>query len=320
MAIELANHVSKICLEKFESLPKTGKPDIAYEWTILSGIVMQRSVAGGDETRLVALATGTKCLGSTQLSEKGDLVNDSHAEVLTRRGFLRYLMQEMKNCLDEKDSVFEFDSLINKFRLNLDVKFHFFTTHSPCGDASIFDNPNRDANDTEIPSKKLKLSSEQTTSEIQPSNVGMTGGKLVNTPESGDLMAQNIGMVRTKPGKGIRTLSLSCSDKMARWNFLGLQGSMLMSILEAPIYWDSIILCDGTDCCERAIERALWTRWDQSVLQSVIKKPFRFNRPMIQQASNQMFFQFRKNRSRPPTGKKFQPAPGGIIWCSGVDR
>lgn len=80
--------VARMCIAKYKGLPKTGKPTCGNEWTVLAGVV---AVHAAGNAQVVALGAGTKCLGHSQLRADGAEVRDSHAEVLTRRAFIRYM-------------------------------------------------------------------------------------------------------------------------------------------------------------------------------------------------------------------------------------
>lgn len=91
-----------------------------------------------------------------------------------------------------------------------------------------------------------------------------------------------LGVLRTKPGRADSppTLSMSCSDKIARWCVVGIQGALASHILDA-IYVDEIIL-GGVDLpAEEGVredcERAFWKRTDCPALQSEHKLELRFS-------------------------------------------
>ncbi|XP_072399780.1 tRNA-specific adenosine deaminase 1 [Diabrotica undecimpunctata] len=294
------NKIAKISINSFKMLPKSGKPN-STEWTVLSCIVQEFN----NELTVVALGTGSKCIGKSKMSSNGDILNDSHAEVICRRSFVRYIYDQMSAI----SNIMEFKQISNKFFLNPEVKFHFFTTLIPCGDAAIFPmqttidfgdiiKKDTEGEGKEPPHKKVKL---------EPGDIFRTGAKCVGGSKV-DAKLPGIdyhitGVVRTKPGRGDPTLSVSCSDKMAKWVHLGIQGSLLGILLDAPIYLSSFTLIGNTPFCEQALERAFYDRLEDVSLLGAYKR----NKMILGQSS--LSFEFGKDENK-------QACPSSVSWCA----
>ncbi|KAI8043131.1 tRNA-specific adenosine deaminase 1 [Drosophila gunungcola] len=273
--------IAKPCLDKFESLPKTGKPT-ANQWTVLAGVLEFNRKTGNSQ--LVALGCGTKCIGPSKLCPKGFILNDSHAEVLARRAFLRFLYQELK-----QERIFRWNSDLKSYDMDEHVEFHFLSTQTPCGDACILD-----LEEPEIKAKRQRLDEE--------SEMVYTGAKLIGDLDDVDPMQQTPGVLRTKPGRGERTLSMSCSDKIARWNILGVQGALLDSLISKPIYFSSLNFC-CKDAKLESLERAIFKRWEAK---SFDHDRFHPQKPQIRIDSN-ITFEFSQRSD-------WQPSPNGLVW------
>lgn len=74
-----------------------------------------------------------------------------------------------------------------------------------------------------------------------------------------------LGVLRTKPGRADSpsTSCMSCSDKIARWNVLGIQGALGSRLLE-PIYLTGVVIGEVPPQMRETVredcERAFWSR------------------------------------------------------------
>ncbi|XP_035668351.1 LOW QUALITY PROTEIN: double-stranded RNA-specific editase 1-like [Branchiostoma floridae] len=269
----LADRISRLVLDKFSELT-SGFTSQHARRKVLAGMVMTR---GTDmetaDARVISLATGTKCINGEYMSVKGKALNDCHAEIVSRRSLLRYLYSQLDLLLEpgvkkKEESIFESKEDGKGYRLKDDVQFHLYISTSPCGDARIF-SPHEADTDAEAadrhPNRKAR-------------------GQLRTKIESGEgtIPVTSSSSVQTWDGvlQGERLLTMSCSDKIARWNVLGIQGALLSYFVE-PIYLSSIIL--GSLYHGDHLSRAVYQRLGNL---RALPPQYRLNRPLLSGISN----------------------------------
>eukprot|EP00939_MAST-03C_sp_MAST-3C-sp1_P003811 g3811.t1 len=327
------------CLRKYEELRvKRGKP-CENEWTVMAAICRKER----ETLRVVSVATGTKSLGADALRKDGCVLRDCHAEVLAKRAFRWYLMDQIdKLCIDDCASdAYDRSAKDSPVVRRRGVEYYMFVSQAPCGDASI---PVRSPTHELTPTgREENVFTEATRLRKRPRSerpvklcvrdgcVGeehstndtagipwklFTGAKPVVCGTRGALDGRNqtSGILRMKPGRGVPSRSVSCSDKLARWLYVGIQGALL-SIVSPFFYLDGLVAPKTALTCELALKRALIDRLREKSPGAARNSAHGPHYPHV--AVVEISERAKPEVMRRLTARKGRPSPYAIVWAEG---
>uniref|UniRef100_A0A1A8DG79 Adenosine deaminase, RNA-specific, B2 n=1 Tax=Nothobranchius kadleci TaxID=1051664 RepID=A0A1A8DG79_NOTKA len=225
---DFADSVFQLVKEKYRLL--VGSCSLAHaRHKSLAGIVMTRDL-DLRRAQVVALATGTKCINGEYLSDQGQVVNDCHAEVTARRALLRFLYSQLELFLSKRIEDWEESIFIRHkergYRLRDNVHFHMYISTSPCGDGRL-NSPYEITSDLHSSRHLMRKHRSHLRTKIE------SGEGTVPLRFRGPVQAWD-GVLQ-----GEQLITMSCTDKITRWNILGLQGALLSHFIE-PVYLHSL--------------------------------------------------------------------------------
>lgn len=269
------------------------------KWKVLAGIIMtvpSQEADKEDDVKVLTVATGTKCINGEYISMNGAVLQDCHAEVVSRRCFKDFLYGQLELWKNgkEDESILEQRPDKKGFRVKPDIKFHLYISTSPCGDGRIFSPHELMADSASLnadkhPNRRVR-GLLRTKIEAGEGTIPLRLGPVLQTWD-GVLHGQQ------------RLLTMSCSDKLARWNVLGLQGSLLSLFIE-PVYLESVVL--GSLYHPWHMQRAMWGRLEGS-LHLDAESPFQLHRPRLGAISS-------------PESRQVNKSPNfSINWTAGCE-
>ena len=277
---------------------------------VVAGIIVQDAASGS--AQIVAMGSGSKCISSHCLSDNGTAVQDCHAEVLARRAFMRYLYSQVERTLSHDTASILEKVASGKMRLKSTICIHLYISTPPCGDATECTRTDSRCGQVE---PTVDGHCKPYWSNISRNAIGYTRFK-VEAGENGSVLE---GHSRVQEWKNLthrpslschpleeRLVTPSCSDKILKWNSLGLQGALLSKIME-PVHLSSIVIGDKVLFHHGHITRGICCRLSRVC---VPDGQLEVNHPQLMVVSNNPRRDTFTDNARPDVG---------LHWTIGMD-
>ena len=183
-------------------------------------------------------------------------VHDSHAEVLARRGLLRALYREIDSyARNGSSTLLEPRSDNARLTLKLSVTLHLYVSTAPCGAASA----GPKGCGVQEWMNGAGIAAAQHCHSPLVFDPRWFGACQKGTNDDDDREAPPGCVILTKGASSALSVpgrALSCSDKILRWNALGIQGALLSHFVD-PVRLTSVVIgrkydydrCRFATCC-----------------------------------------------------------------------